>query len=155
MLCVDYINKKLGRMKEMPEIIENLLEQDDYLKMIVIPLEFLVETDQFDFLFEVVKDKVISCLTTEQSNTAIKRSEAIFYRVLEKFIEHGRIKYIPETQLERILKYFVENEQLDMLDRLAIYFDLTRIDTSIVIQCLLQNNLVVSLAHICTQGNEI
>ena len=51
MLCVDFINKKLGRMKEMPEIIENLLEQDDYLKMIVIPLEFLVETDQFDFLF--------------------------------------------------------------------------------------------------------
>jgi len=40
-----------------------------------------------------------------------------------------------------------------MIDRLAIYFDLTRIDTSIVIQCLLQNNLVVSLAHICTQGN--
>jgi hypothetical protein len=38
MLCIDFINKKLGRMKEMPEIIENLLDQDDYLKMIVIPL---------------------------------------------------------------------------------------------------------------------
>jgi len=40
-----------------------------------------------------------------------------------------------------------------MIDRLAIYFDLARIDRNIVIQCLLQNNLVVSLAHICTQGN--
>ncbi len=46
------------------------------------------------------------------------------------------------------------NGQLEMLDKLAIYFDLTRIDRNIVTQCLLQNNLVVSLAHICTQGNE-
>jgi len=74
MLCIDFINKKLGRMKEMPEIIDNLLEQDDYLKMIVIPLEFLIETDQFDFLFEVVKDKIIACLTTDQSSTALKKS---------------------------------------------------------------------------------
>lgn len=41
-----------------------------------------------------------------------------------------------------------------MIDRLAIYFDLNKIDRNIVIQCLLQNNLVVSLAHVCTQGNE-
>jgi hypothetical protein len=40
-----------------------------------------------------------------------------------------------------------------MVDRLAIYFDLDKIDTNIVVQCLLNNNLVVSLAHICTQGN--
>jgi len=42
--------------------------------MIVIPLEFLIETDQFDFLFEVVKDKIIACLTTDQSSTALKKS---------------------------------------------------------------------------------
>ena len=155
MLCIDFINKKLGKMKEMPDIIENLLEQEDYLKMIVIPLELLVETEEFDFLFEVVMDKVIACLTPDQSNASYKRSETIFYRVLEKFIEHGRVKYIPETRLDKILKYFVESGQLEMIDRLAIYFDLTLIDRSIVIQCLLQNNLVVSLAHICTQGNEI
>lgn len=41
-----------------------------------------------------------------------------------------------------------------MIDRLAIYFDLNKIDRNIVIQYLLQNNLVVSLAHVCTQGNE-
>jgi hypothetical protein len=153
MLCVDFINKKMGRMKDMPEIIDNLLNEEVYLNMIVIPLEFLAETDQFDFLFEVVKDKIIASLTIGDSNAAYLRSEAIFYKVLEKFIEHGRIKYIPETQLEGILNYYVKNDQLDMIDRLTIYFDLTRIDRNIVIQCLLQNNLVVSLAHICTQGN--
>jgi hypothetical protein len=72
---------------------------------------------------------------------------------LEKFIEFGRVKYIPESQLNAILQYYVTNDQLDMIDKLAIYFDLARIDRNIVIQCLLQNNLVVSLAHICTQGN--
>lgn len=82
MLCLDFISKKLGRMKEMPEIIDNLLEQDDYLKLIVIPLEFLTETDQFDFLFQVVKDKIIACLTTDNSTAAYKRSQAIFFRVL-------------------------------------------------------------------------
>ena len=55
-------------------MIEHLLEQEDYLKMIVIPLEFLVETDQFDFLFEVVRDKIIACLTTEQTASALKKS---------------------------------------------------------------------------------
>jgi len=50
------------------------LEQDDYLKMIVIPLEFLTETGEYDFLFEVVKDKIIASLTTDQSNAAYKRS---------------------------------------------------------------------------------
>lgn len=91
MLSIEYINKKLGKIKEVPEIIDNLLNEEDYLKMIVIPLEFLSETDQFDFLFNVIKDKIISCLTTGD----VKYAESIFFKVLEKFIEHGRIKYIP------------------------------------------------------------
>lgn len=63
MLTIEYINKKLGKIREVPEILENLLREEDYLKMIVIPLEFLTETDQFDFLFDVVKDKIVSSLT--------------------------------------------------------------------------------------------
>lgn len=43
---------------------------------------------------------------------------------------------------------------MDMIDRLAIYFDLDKIDTGTVVQCLLQNDLTVSLAHICIQGQE-
>ena len=121
--------------------------------MIVIPLEFLTETDQFEFLFNVVKDKIVSTLAADHSPAALRYAESIFFKVLEKFIEHGRIKYIPETQISAILQYYVSNDQLEMIDRLAIYFDLARIDRNIVIQCLLQNNLVVSLAHICTQGN--
>lgn len=122
--------------------------------MIVIPLEFLTETDQFEFLFNVIKDKIVSTLAVDQSAGAVRYSESIFFKVLEKFIEHGRVKYIPENQLDGVLQYYVRNDQLEMVDRLAIYFDLARIDRNIVIQCLLQNNLVVSLAHICTQGNE-
>lgn len=40
------------------------------------------------------------------------------------------------------------------MERLAIYFDLEHIEKGIVIQCCINNNLVVSLAFICTQGNE-
>jgi hypothetical protein len=74
MLCIEYINKKLGKIKEVPEIINNLLNEDDYLKMIVIPLEFLSETNQFDFLFDVIKDKIVSCLTVDGSSAALKYS---------------------------------------------------------------------------------
>jgi hypothetical protein len=41
---------------------------------------------------------------------------------------------------------------MDIIDRLAIYFDLEKIDTATVVQSLLQNDLTVSLAHICIQG---
>ena len=41
MISVEYINKKLGKIKDVPEIINNLINEEDYLKMIVIPLEFL------------------------------------------------------------------------------------------------------------------
>lgn len=88
------------------------------------------------------------------TDAAYDDAEHLFYEALCKFIEHGRIKYIPDDQLTITLKYFVEHENLAMIDRLAIYFDLNKIDRNIVIQYLLQNNLVVSLAHVCTQGNE-
>jgi hypothetical protein len=44
-------------------------------------------------------------------------------------------------------------DQLDLVERLAIYFDLNEIEKGIVIQCCLDHNLAVSLAFICTQGN--
>jgi len=86
MLCIEYVNKKLVRIKEVPEILNELLEKEDYLKMIVTPLEFLTETDQFAFLFEVVKDKIVMSLVLEQTQVAYDRSENIFFKVLEKFI---------------------------------------------------------------------
>jgi hypothetical protein len=55
--------------------------------------------------------------------------------------------------LKIVLRYYAEHDNLAMIDRLAIFFDLNKIDRNIVIQSLLQNNLVVSLAHVCTQGN--
>jgi hypothetical protein len=55
--------------------------------------------------------------------------------------------------MQLVLDYYVEMERLDLIDKLAIYFDLEKIDTGCVVQCLLQNDLTVSLAHICIQGN--
>jgi len=46
----------------VPEIINNITNEEDYFKMVVIPFEFLTETNEFEFLFEVAKDKIIACL---------------------------------------------------------------------------------------------
>jgi hypothetical protein len=42
MLAIEYIKKKLSNVKNMPDIIKRLTEEDDYMKMIIIPIEFLV-----------------------------------------------------------------------------------------------------------------
>lgn len=38
--------------------------------MIVTPIEFLTETGEFAFLFDIVKDKIISALTVDNSEAA-------------------------------------------------------------------------------------
>jgi hypothetical protein len=34
------------------------------------------------------------------------KCEKVYYAALMKFIEHGRIKYIPESHLQTVLDYF-------------------------------------------------
>jgi predicted nucleic-acid-binding protein len=41
-----------------------------------------------------------------------------------------------------------------MIEHFSIFCDLKRIDTNILITYLLNNDLVVSLAHVCMQGSE-
>ena len=154
MLAIEYIQKRVEHIKTMPEIIKWITEKEDYFKMIVTPIEFLTETAEFTFLFDIAKEKIIAPLTVANTEPAFREAELIFYEALNKFVEHGRIKFIPDDQLMLTLRYYTENDNLGMIDRLAIYFDLSKIDRNILIQCLLNNNLVVSLAHVCTQGNE-
>lgn len=49
-----------------------------------IPIELLVNTYEFIFLFHEVKDWMVRTF-----------SERVFYKLLEPFIRHARIKYIP------------------------------------------------------------
>lgn len=62
MLCAEYINNKVAKMKVMPEIIRSITSNEEFFKMIVTPIEFLTETGEFNFLFEVARDKIISAL---------------------------------------------------------------------------------------------
>ena len=77
--------------------------------MLVTPIEFLTETNEFTFLFDIAKDKIISALMVNDDERSFEEAEKLFYEALVKFIEHGRIKYIPEKQLEVTLNYFTEN----------------------------------------------
>lgn len=74
--------------------------------MIVTPIQFLAETEQYNFLFEIAKDKIISALAVSDSDESYRIGEGIFYDALAKFIEHGRIKFIPDDQLKVVLKYY-------------------------------------------------
>jgi hypothetical protein len=38
MLSIEYIQKKLGMVKNMPNIIKYLTQEDEYFKMIVTPI---------------------------------------------------------------------------------------------------------------------
>lgn len=53
--------------------------------------------------------------------------ESVFFKALEPFIAYGRIKYIPEQMLKYTLDYYVSKQQLDVVERLSIHFDLKEI----------------------------
>ena len=63
-------------------------------------------------MFEVIKDKIISSLIPhsniqKDNEKSYVKAEKIFYAALAKFIEHGRIKYIPESQLQEVMSYYL------------------------------------------------
>ena len=45
MLATDFINNKVAKIKTMPEIIKNITTNDEFFKMIIVPIEFLAETE--------------------------------------------------------------------------------------------------------------
>jgi hypothetical protein len=38
MLAIEYINKIVSNIKNMPDIIKRLIEEEDYFKMVIIPI---------------------------------------------------------------------------------------------------------------------
>lgn len=138
-LAVEYIKTKLSSLSHMPE----LLGRVNLETILMTPIDFLARINEFVFLFEILREKIIGYMSEEH-----------FYKVLEPFIYHGRIKFVPEGQLRPTFDYYIDKGRLDVIERLAIYFNLALIDRSLVMQYLLNQKLVVSLAFICTQGNE-
>lgn len=43
------------------------------------------------------------------NDKSYERAEKIFYTALAKFIEHGKIKYIPDTQLQNVMDYYLQH----------------------------------------------
>ena len=86
-----------------------------------MPMEMLCETEEFEFLFDVIfvlsqviKDKIISSLIPFSNRKAdneksYARAEKIFFSALAKFIEHGKIKWIPDTQLQSVMDWYLHN----------------------------------------------
>lgn len=59
-------------------------------------MELLVNTYEFIFLFQQMRDLIIETF-----------SERVFYKMLEPFIMHAKIKYIPENELKQTLDFYV------------------------------------------------
>ena len=62
MLATDFINNKVAKIKALPEIIKYITTNEEFFKIVIIPIEFLTETEEFAFLFEVARDKINSAL---------------------------------------------------------------------------------------------
>ncbi len=55
-LAIEFINRVIGKFKVEKEIQANLdrvVEDEEYMKTFIKPIEFLTETEQFHFLFQV------------------------------------------------------------------------------------------------------
>lgn len=53
-LAIEFISNKLLKIREIPEILENIISNDEFFKLIIMPIELLCETEEFVFLFEVL-----------------------------------------------------------------------------------------------------
>lgn len=74
----------------------------------------------------------------------------MFYRLLEIFITHGTIQYIPDEMIKKVFNYYLNNSQPHLVESLIINFDLELIEKGVLIHYCLENVLVSSLAYICT-----
>jgi hypothetical protein len=107
-------------------------------------IEFLLAMGMTGCLFVKVRD-----LTAR-----ILGDRTTFWQALTPFIEHERVKEVPAEPMREMLAYFIQEQEFDLIERLILNIDLKHVERALLIQCCLENRLVVSLAYICTQGSE-
>jgi len=86
-LTLEYLKIKLQKLDSLAEseILEQLSkEYSECIDLLLAPVELLVNTYEFIFLFQQVRDLIVETF-----------SERVFYNMLEPFIQHAKIKYIP------------------------------------------------------------
>ena len=140
---IEYVHTRFPKYQDMEEaeVMTKLIQEEWLIKELTMPVELLVRTQEYEFLFEEFKASIKEYI-----------SERVFYKILQPFAEYGMIKYIPEGKLRSVFDYYLSNHQSNVVDRLAINFDLDLIEKGIVVHYCLENVLAVSLAFICTRG---
>ena len=54
LLSIEFITNKLLKIRDIPEILENIISNEEFFKLIIMPLEMLCDTEEFEFLFDVI-----------------------------------------------------------------------------------------------------
>jgi hypothetical protein len=109
--------------------------------MVDIALEYLIETEQFDYLFTKIKNFFDKNQQTD-----------IFLGTLESFIMDNLIKSIPKNDVfKEIVEYYINKSKLKVVQNLIINLDLKSIDLGFSISLCLDYNLFAPLIYICTR----
>ncbi|KAL4460307.1 hypothetical protein ABPG74_000058 [Tetrahymena malaccensis] len=122
------------------------LNKDEVTKrdMIGLIVEFLVLTENYEFLFNELK------LITEEHF----KCSNLFIECLVPFLRKYKIKYIPVSYLNFLIDYFEQRNQISLIEKMILQLDTTLMNTHQLMELCLKKRLTKALIYICTKGEE-
>ncbi|KAL4507236.1 hypothetical protein ABPG72_002029 [Tetrahymena utriculariae] len=122
------------------------LNKDEVTKrdMIGLIVEFLVLTENYEFLFNELK------LITEEHF----KCSNLFIECLVPFLRKYKIKYIPVSYLNFLIDYFEQRNQISLIEKMILQLDTILMNTHQLMEICLKKRLTKALIYICTKGEE-
>ncbi|KAM3140563.1 hypothetical protein pb186bvf_007375 [Paramecium bursaria] len=102
-------------------------------------ISFLIFTENTSYLFTNIKDLLEA-----------QEQLSLFEELVEEFILHHSIPYIPDQYLYDICQKYVQQDRVDMIQNLVSSLNLEQVETAILVRACDETNLDDDLIYICT-----
>lgn len=116
-----------------------LNESEEWERLILTTIDFLVTSENFQFLFNEIRNAF----------TKFGESET-FVQNLEPFILRNRITSIPNEAFREIVNYYSQKGKTTVLEHLIINLDISSIDVGLTISLCMEHELLTGLLYVCT-----
>lgn len=111
--------------------------------MIAILTEFLLKTGNSVFFFTTIRDALKQFNHFEE-----------YLETMQQFVEHRKIKIVPEDALQELISYFLQCQKIEVLQKLILHLDLKQVEISQLLVVCIEQMLLRPLIYICTKTHD-
>ncbi|EAR91646.1 corvet complex core vacuolar protein (macronuclear) [Tetrahymena thermophila SB210] len=124
-------------------VTDQELSQETINQILTLGTEFLLSTDNSEYLFSVV-------------SIGIKNFgyEENFLECLQTFIEHSKLRHVPNDYLKVVMNFYSSKGRYDVLQKLILNLDLTNLDISPLLVMCMEYDLYNALIYICAKSGD-